>query len=183
MSTALCRVLGRELDRILPYHDGLTEGKHGQIQPYGPSQQQGSPPKEQGVMGKRAQPGSRLPPRAASYLCPPVNVYKAGTAASLSVQRPDPSPALPRILLPAGWGRAARRSQGGKTWLPAAFVTLSSAPLSLQPSPAPLPRSRAQVRRGELLGPRQHAAAPGISAYRRLLPGGGGGKVFLGLLI
>lgn len=36
--------------------------------------------------------------------------------------------------------------------------------------------SRAQVRRGELLGPRQHAAAPGISAYRRLLPGGGGGK-------
>lgn len=42
---------------------------------------------------------------------------------------------------------------------------------------------QAQVRRGMLLGPCQHAAAPGISAYRRLLPGGGGGKVFLGLLI
>ncbi|XP_074696686.1 transmembrane protein 184A isoform X1 [Strix aluco] len=168
MSTALCHVLGSKLDRVLPYRDALAEGKHGQIQPYGPSQQQGSPPKERGVMGNRAQPGSRLPSRAASYLRPPVNVYKAALVSSRSVQRPDPSLALPRILLPAGRGRAAGRSQGGKSQLPAASVTLS-APLSLQPSLAPLPRWRAQMSNATRAFPSPAAlGTPGPSPVARL---------------
>jgi len=158
MSTALCRVLGSKLGSSLPYHDAWAEGKRGQIQPYSPSPWQGSPQKEPGAAGNGVQSGSRLPPHAMSYLWPPVNVYKAGPASSWPVQRPDPSWLSPGSCFLQG--RAVEWSQGGKTRLPAISVTLSSAPLSLQLSPAPLPRSRAQVCWGELLGPRQHAATP-----------------------
>lgn len=50
-SSALCHVLGSELHRILPYRDALAEGKQGKIWLCGPSQQQGSAQKEQGVRG------------------------------------------------------------------------------------------------------------------------------------
>lgn len=116
MSTALRRTLGSKLDRVLPYRDALVEGKRGQIRLYSPNLWQDSPQKERGAAGNRAQPGFRLPPRAMSYLQPPVNVYKAGLASS--VQRPDPSPALPRILLPAGQGRATGTIAGRKNPAP-----------------------------------------------------------------
>lgn len=70
-------------------------------------------------------------------------------------------------------GREKKQAQFSQ--FPAATVTLS-APLSRQPSPAPLPRSQAQVRRAELLGPRQHLrlqAAPARQRRGRRRWGGG----------
>lgn len=162
MSTALHHVIGSELDHLLPHHDAVAEGKRGSICLYDPNPRQGCPRKERGAAGNGAQPGSHLPPSALGYLWPPVNVYKAGPASSLSVQRPDPFPALPGILFPAGRGKVGGGWQGGKTGLPAASVTLSAPPAI---SGAASPR-RAQVRRGELLGPRQHLRLQAAPARR-----------------
>lgn len=105
-----------------------------------PASSRAAPRESDEWLGNGAQPGSHLPPCATSYLRPPVNVYKAGPAASKSVQRPDPAPAFPgSFFLLAGAG-PQDGGRGGRTRLPAACVTLS-APLCLQPTPAPLPRS------------------------------------------
>lgn len=61
--------------------------------------------KSEECLGNGAQPDSHLPPCATSCLRPPVNVYRAGPAASKSVQRPDPAPAFPgSFFLPARAG-------------------------------------------------------------------------------
>lgn len=106
---------------------------------YGPSQQQGSPQEARGVMGSGAQLSSHLPPHAVSYLHPPVNVYKAGPAASWSDQRPDPCPALPSSCWQRqGRGTGAGRKRPGSRCL---LRALSFHP-SMHPSPAVLPRSQ-----------------------------------------
>ncbi|XP_063201042.1 transmembrane protein 184A isoform X1 [Chroicocephalus ridibundus] len=165
MSTALHHVIGSELDHLLPHHDAVAEGKRGSIWLYDPNPRQGCPRKERGAAGNGAQPGSRLPPSALGYLWPPVNVYKAGPASSLSVQRPDPFPALPGILFPAGRGRVGGGWQGGKTGLPAASVTLSAPPAI---SGAASPR-RAQMSNATRALPSPMApGTPGPSTVARL---------------